>query len=142
MTSLPSLARVGDHATVVYTDSTGAGLELRMQDIGLDGAPMGSSQAVTSEIPGGSHQVLGHADGGIIVFAVLMGGVRAELRTRVFDASGTLEDPRVLVGAPDEARDPSITAFAGGYAIAYRSLLSGVGGAHRSRARRHLGEPG
>lgn len=60
--------------------------------------------------------------GGAVVYGVLVGGVRREVRFRAVSGDGTLpRDPRVLA----EGSDASIAKFAGGYAVSYRAPASG-----------------
>jgi len=60
-------------------------------------------------------------ESGVVVFTVNVGG-RREVRSRLIDADGTLlTGERPTSVAPIAGRAPSVTAYGGGFAIAYRA---------------------
>lgn len=99
-----------------------AEVNLLMQPLSAAGALRGAASTVSveSNVDGTVDAALG-VSGGAVVFGVAVAGVRNEVRFRALSSAGTfVGDERSIVSPPVIARDPSITAFAGGYAISYR----------------------
>jgi hypothetical protein len=120
----PALAALGTGYVLAWVDA--ALRQVHLQKLDASGKPVGSSARVDAE--GGAHGNVDMAtteQGGAVTFDVLVDGVRPEVRFRSFDADATPTGPEQIVTSyPDKGLSPSIVAFRGGYALAYRSAES------------------
>lgn len=108
---------------VFWSEGIGATQDLLLQGMTDEGARRGSPTTVTSEsnADGTVDAALVPDLGGAVVFGVVVGGVRREVRFRALDGAGAFSsDERSLLTPPATGTDASITRFAGGFAVAYR----------------------
>jgi len=108
---------------VLWSEGIGAMQDLLLQGMTDEGARRGSPTTLTSESnsDGTVDAALVPDNGGAVVFGVLVGGVRREVRFRALNGAGELtSDERSLLSPPATGTDASITRFAGGFAVAYR----------------------
>lgn len=124
-TTVPELAAVDSGAALALARGTAGGGEIVLQMLGANGSSRGAPTVVADTGIEGTVDVAGGSDGGAVLYGLIVGGARSEIRFRGFDRDGMLPGgTRVLVGSPAEGRDGSITPFAGGYAAAYRRIDS------------------
>lgn len=124
-TTVPELASVGSGAALLFARGTAGGGEIVLQMLDADGTPQGTPTVVADSGIEGTVDIAGGAEGGAVVYGLIVGGSRTEVRFRAYDMDGALTGgTRVVAGSPDEGRDASITPFAGGYAAAYRRIDS------------------
>ena len=104
--------------------SSGPETRIFLQGLTSTGGMRGSAMPLDrSAIADGTLDASLAPSGGAVVFGVLVGGARHEVRFRAVGGDGMpLRDERVLV----EGTDASIAAFAGGYAVSYRAPASGA----------------
>lgn len=106
------------------TEDTAGGPETRVYVQGLTAAGAMRGGALRIDQEGNADGTVDAAlfpSGGAVVFGVLVGGVRSEVRFRALDGEGGLVgDERILA----QGTDASIAAFAGGYAVSYRASAS------------------
>jgi hypothetical protein len=122
-TTVPELAPVGAGAALAFVRGTGDGSEIVLQMLDAHGSSRGEPTIVADAGVEGTLDLAGGGDSGAIVYGLIVGGSRTEVRFRAFDADGALTGgTRVVVGSPSEGRDASVTPFAGGYAVAYRRI--------------------
>jgi hypothetical protein len=122
----PVLATHGSNVLLGYANTQPGMQHVYVRRLDATGAPLGEAMVVDAE---------GNTDGsldlasamrddvatGAIVFGVIVGGSRQEVRWREILADGTPSGPeRILTLAPEQGTDPSITAFAGGWVVTYR----------------------
>jgi len=118
-----ALGELGAGPVVLWSEGIGATQDLLLQGMTAAGARRGSPTTVTSEsnADGTVDAALVPDLGGAVVFGVLVGGVRREVRFRAIDGDGAFSsDERSLLTPPATGTDASITRFAGGFAVAYR----------------------
>lgn len=108
---------------LLWSDGIAGSGEVYLQGLTSAGATRGSATPISTEANAdGSVDAALFPTGGAVVFGVLVAGVRHEVRFRALDRNGALlRDERILANGTDA----SITPFAGGYAVSYRSLPSG-----------------
>lgn len=124
----PVLTAHGDDVLLGYADTRPGMQHVYLRRLDMMGTPLGAALAVDSE--GNTDGTLDIASGmregeasGAIVFGVIVGGSRHEVRWREILADGTpAGSERILTLAPEQGADPSITAFAGGWVVTYRVL--------------------
>ena len=117
-----ALGELADGPVALWTEGTGLSQDLLLQRMTASGARTGEPIMVSTEgnADGTVDAALG-VTGGAVVFGVLVGGVRREVRFRAMDADGVLVgDERSLLPSGITGTDASITRFAGGYAVAFR----------------------
>ncbi|MGE0790744.1 MAG: hypothetical protein AB7S26_34035 [Sandaracinaceae bacterium] len=119
-----SLGELAAGPVVVWAEQGVGGQEVWLQPLTSDGANRGSPVALTASANSdGSIDVALGIDGGAVVFGVAVGGVRREVRFHAIAANGDLVGAERIL-TPDGGTDASIAAFAGGYAVTYRSPAS------------------
>lgn len=121
------LSELSAGPVLLYTSAVdtpdGPEASLFLQGLTSAGAMRGSATAIDEEgNVDGTFDAALTPSGGAVVFGVLVGGVRREVRFRALDGDGArLGDERILA----EGADASIASFAGGYAVSYRAPASG-----------------
>ncbi|GAB5546328.1 MAG: hypothetical protein SangKO_060880 [Sandaracinaceae bacterium] len=112
---------------LVWSEGVGGTGDVLMQGLDASGARRGAVSTLSAEgnADGTVDAALG-VTGGAVVFGVLVGGVRSEVRFRALDMEGALVgDERILTDPPTVGTDASIARFAGGYVVSYRALPEG-----------------
>lgn len=112
---------------LVWSEGVGGSGDVLMQGLDASGARRGevSTLSVEGNADGTVDAALG-VSGGAVVFGVLVGGVRSEVRFRALDMEGAfVGDERILTEGAAVGTDGSIAPFAGGYVVSYRALPAG-----------------
>lgn len=121
--SRPLLAVRSGGFALAWVDSNSAAPSALLQPLDRMGAAVGTPWPVsTGDNADGTIDLAMKTTGGAAAFGVLV-ETRSEVRARALDGSGQPTGPeRIITRAPTSGRDASIDFFAGGYAVAYRSL--------------------
>lgn len=114
-----AIGELSDGPVLVWTEGSDGTGEVYLQPLTESGAADGAATALSIEANAdGTIDAALFPSGGAIVFGALVEGVRRDVRFRALDGEGTpLGDERVL----GNGTDASIAAFAGGYAVSYRT---------------------
>lgn len=126
-----ALGELASGPVAFWTQGVGLMQDLLMQPLTADGARTGAATTISveSNSDGTVDAAVSPAEGGAVVFGVLVGGVRREVRFRAMNADGTLLGAEIpLFSPPLIGSDASIVSFAGGYAVAFRGdSMDGMG---------------
>jgi len=118
-----SAAPLGPDVGVTWVDQRRDGGDVWVRHLAATGAPLGDAIMVSTEgNASGGVRMASDEIAGVVVFDVMVGGLRPEIRSRLLNLDATpLTFEQIVSFAPAQGTGASLAAFAGGFASTYHS---------------------